>query len=124
MSNARRPSAARKVTRKTEEKRDAELDRGLRIVIDGEEYVVRLGDVTSRVARELRAATGHGVHWLIGAVSVEPDVDLIAEFVWLARRIRGEEVAFDDIEVSYRQLLDDGFDVDLADAEESAGPEA
>lgn len=124
MSNTR-PAVGGKVTRKTEEKRRGALEEGIRLVIEGEPYEVRLGDVSARLARELRRETGHGVYGLLRAVASEPDVDVVAEFVWLARRIRGEQVDLDDVEVSYADLLGDGFDVAVAgEAEGDDGPEA
>lgn len=120
-----RPAIGGQVTRKTEEKRKAALDEGLRLVIDGEAFEVRMGDVTSKIARELRRETGHGVYGLIEAVASQPDVDLVAEFVWLARRLRGEVVELDDVEVTYADLLGDDFEVDTAGAVEGdEGPEA
>jgi hypothetical protein len=111
MTTPSRPTAARKVTRKTEESRESALDQGLRIVLDGETFDVRLGDITSPMARELRSKLGCGPMQLIGQLAVDPDVDLLSAFVWLARRIAGEMVRFDDVEVTYAQLLSDGFDV-------------
>jgi hypothetical protein len=113
MANTRRPTTARKVTRTTEENRDAELDRGLRVTIDGEAYEVRVGDITSTLARELRSKLGFGPMQLINQCAVDPDVDLLSAIVWLARRIAGELVRFEDVEVTYAQLLSDGFDIDL-----------
>lgn len=119
----RRPSTARKVTRTTEEHRDEALDQGLRVTIDDEVYDVRVGDVTSKLARELRGHVGFGPMQLIRVCAVDPDIDLISAFVWLARRIRGELVRFDDVEVTYSQLLADGFDVDTP-GKADADPEA
>jgi len=122
MSNTKRPSIARKVTPRSEAKREAVLDSGLRITIEGENFDVRLGDVTPAMARELRANIGMGPLQLINATGISPDVDLLSAFVWLARRIRGEYVAFDQVAVSYQQMLSDGFDVGFPEAEED--PEA
>lgn len=122
MSNTKRPSTARKVTRTSEANRNAALDSGLRITMDGENFDVRLGDVTPAMARDLRNHTGMGPLQLINATAIAPDVDLLSAFVWLARRQRGEFVAFESVEVSYKQMLSDGFDVGFPEAEES--PEA
>jgi hypothetical protein len=111
MSNTQRPSAARKVTRTSEANRENALDQGLRITLDGEVFEVRVGDITSTLARELRGHVGFGPMQLIRHCAVDPDVDLLSAFVWLARRISGEFVRFEDVEVSYAQLLSDGFDV-------------
>jgi hypothetical protein len=110
MTTAARP-APRKVTRKTEENRESALDQGLRITLDGEVFEVRLGDITPAMARDLRGKVGFGPMQLVGQLAVDPDVDLLSAFVWLARRIAGEMVRFEDVEVTYAQLLSDGFDV-------------
>lgn len=122
MSNTR-PSTARKVTRTTEKKREAALDMGLRVTMEGEIFEVRVGDVTSAMARELRGRLGFGPMQLIRQCAIDPDIDLLSAFVWLARRIRGEMVSFDAVEVSYAQMLEDGFDVALP-SEEDPDPEA
>lgn len=120
-----RPSAARKHTRSTDAKRTDALEQGLRITIDGEAYTVRLGDVTSTMTRELRRATGMSFNQVMNLVQTDPDSDVIAAFIWVARRIAGEKVDVDDVVVTYTQLLDDGFDVALPGArEEDDGPEA
>lgn len=124
MSNTKRPSTARKVTRSSEKAREAALDSGLRITIDGDDFDVRLGDVTSSMARELRNNTGMGPLQLINATAVSPDVDLLSAFVWLARRQRGEFVAFEAVEVTYGQMLSDGFDVGFPEVEAETDPEA
>lgn len=123
MSNTKRPSAARRHTRTTEENRDAELDRGYRLTIDGEVYEARVGDVTPQIARELRANTNMGFMRLLAALSIDPDVDLLSAAVWVARRVRGEFVDFDDVEVSYRQILADGFDIEEPGAEDTEDAE-
>lgn len=119
-----RPTTTRKVTRKTEERRDAALDQGVSLSIDGEAYVVRVGDVTPQIARELRAESGMSFMRLINTVTVDPDIDVVSAFVWVARRIRGENVAFGDVAVTYGQILSDGFEVSTPDAEAADSPEA
>lgn len=122
-TGAKRPSTQRKVTPRTEKTRNDALDAGLRITMDGEDFDVRLGDVTSSMARELRTHTGMGPLQLINATAMGPDLDLLSAFVWLARRQRDEFVPFDQVEVTYKQMLSDGFDVGFPEAEE-ADPEA
>lgn len=118
-----RPTTARKVTRKTEESRESALDHGLRITMEGEDFEVRVGDITPTMARELRSNIGCGPMQLIRQCAIDPDVDLLSAFVWLARRIAGELVRFEDVEVTYAQLLSDGFDVSTPGKPES-DPEA
>lgn len=120
-----RPSSARKHTRTTEENRSDALEQGIRITLEGETYEVRLGDVTSNLARELRRGTGMALQQLLFEISNNPDLDSIASFVWLARRIAGEKVEIDDVVISYTQILNEGFDVDLPGKREAADdPEA
>lgn len=120
-----RPSAARKQTRTTEQNRTNELEQGIRITLDGEVHEVRLGDVTSNLTRELRRGTGLSFNQLMREVTTDPDVDSIAGFVWLARRIKGEKVDVEDVVVTYTQLLDGDFDVDVpGKREDSDDPEA
>jgi hypothetical protein len=127
MSNTKRPTTARKVTRTSEANRNAALDSGLRITLADdtgkpEHFDVRLGDVTPAMARELRNNTGMGPLQLINATAIGPDVDLLSAFVWLARRQRGEFPSFDSVSVTYSQMLSDGFDVGFPEAEDN--PEA
>ena len=125
MSNAQRPSAARKHTRTTKAKRDDELSSGLQITLDGETYVVRQGDMTSRIERELRREYGGSFEALKRELGTDPGADSIATFIWLARRVAGEQVTLDDVEVSYADMLDGDLDVDVAGKpEEGEVPEA
>lgn len=120
-----RPSTARKHTRTTESKRADGLEQGLRITIDGQAFEVRLGDVTSTVTRELRRATGMSFNQVMNLVQTDPDSDVIAAFIWIARRLAGEQIDVDDVVVTYAQILDDGFDVDLpGKRQEDEDPEA
>lgn len=125
MSNTR-PSTARKHTRTTAKNQTDALEQGVRITLDEEVYEVRLADVTSTLTRELRRATGLSFNQLMQEITSNPDADSIAGFVWLARRIAGERVEPDDVVVTYAQLLDEGFDIDVPGAREKAtgDPEA
>jgi hypothetical protein len=124
MSNTR-PSAARKHTRTTKSKREDELNAGLQITLDGETYVVRQGDMTSRIERELRREYGGSFEALKRELGTDPGSDSIATFIWLARRVAGEQVTLDDVELSYADMLEGDLDVDLAGKpEEGDSPEA
>ena len=125
MTTTSRPTVARKHTRSTDKNRADTMDAGLKITLEGEVYEVRLGDVTSNLTRELRRSTGMSFNQLMREVTTDPDVDSIAGFVWLARRIAGEKVAVDDVVVTYTQLLGDDFEVEVPDAREGGDdPEA
>lgn len=121
-----RPTTARKVTRKTEEKRDAALDEGLRLTIDGQEYVVRAGDLTALDSRELRRQVGMSFTGLMSAFQSDPDIDLIAAVVWLARRIKGEVVTYEAVAGDMGYDVLDTIEFAEADAEEAdaSDPEA
>lgn len=122
-----RPTTARKVTRKTEETRSGFLESGLRITIDGETHELRMGDVTPALAGELRRRAGFGFHTLTQVLATDPDIDVLSAFVWLCRRIAGEQVQFDEVAVTYAQMLADGFEIgapDDVDGGVAEGPEA
>lgn len=122
-----RPTTARKVTRKTEEKRTSEHETGIRIVIDGEAHEVRLGDLTPSIALELRQQVGFSFLHLCQLINVDSDIDLVAAVVWLSARVKGEAVRFADVSVTYDQMLADDFELGETDVESvdgDAGPEA
>lgn len=103
---AERPSLQRKVTRKTEDKRRELLDEGVRLSLDGEEWVVRLGDVTPVLARRFRREMGMSFTAVIAELNDDPDIDSVGALIWLARLIQGDEVALDDVAITYADLED------------------
>lgn len=123
MSNARRPTLTKKHTRASETKREEALQQGFKMTIEDEVYEARLGDVTPALARELRKHSGYGFLGLVKTMADDPDVDLISAAVWVARRIKGEMVAFEDVEVGYAALLADGFEVAVAEDPKAASPD-
>lgn len=125
MSNTR-PTPGRRATLRTDKNADDALEAGLKITIDGETYEVRLADVTSTLARELRRGTGMSFNQLMVEVANNPDADSIASWIWLARRIAGDKVDVDDVVVTYAQILADDFEVQLPtdDAPGADSPEA
>lgn len=119
-----RPSTARKVTRKTEERRRAPLEEGVRFTIDDESYVLRLGDVTPKIARRFRATLGFSFNTGWQLLQQDTDIDLIAAMVWVARLVAGEDIGIDDVDLSYAHVGDEGrFDMGGVD-EEDDSPEA
>ena len=121
MSNAGRPSLVKQHTRASEAKRDAANDLGIQIKVDGVEYTVREGDLTSLDIMALRRETGQSFVGLMQAFMSSPDIDLIAALVWLSRRIDGE------VMLSYAEVATDiGYDVDVdivGEAGEEENPE-
>lgn len=122
MSNARRPSLEKKQTPKTRKAREDALNQGISIVVDGTTYTVRSGDLSSLDTLALRRTVGLSFAGVIRAMQSDPDIDLIAAIVWLARRVDGERgLEFEDV------ASEIGYDVDLdvlEDAEESEPGEA
>lgn len=116
MSNTQRPTLQKKVTRVSKAKQDEGLDRGIKITIDGEEYEARVGDVTGKIGGDLRRATGYSFMRLMDLVADDPDLDVLLAWVYVSRRIKGEDIAFDDVELTYAQVLGDGFEIELAGA--------
>lgn len=98
------------------------LSQGYRLTIDGEVHEAQLGDVTPAIARELRKHIGLGFLGLMRAMATDADVDLLSAAVWVARRIAGDAVEFDDVEVSYAQMLGDDFEVAVAESDKADPP--
>jgi hypothetical protein len=119
-----RPPLDRKHTVGSEKKRESELDTGVSVTMSGVKYVARLGEVTPIIARQLRRETGMGFYQLMEEMAESPDIDIVSAVVWVARRIKGEDIELDDVVVGYTQMLADGFKVEVAGQEESEGPEA
>lgn len=124
MSNKTTPRVKRApaTKRSADEKRQA-LEQGLRITLDGRQYEVRFGDVTPAISRELRAATGMGWAQMTGLLMSDPDVDLLQAFVWVARRLKGERLSIDDVEMSYEDVIDivQRNDIEAVTADDAGG---
>lgn len=122
MSNTKRPNLQRQHTRTTKQRKTSELDLGLTLRVDGVEYTVRQGDLNSLDVAALRRETGMSFRALMGTFAADPDVDLVAAFVWLARRIKGER------QLEYAEVAEEiGYDLDLdviEETEEESDPEA
>jgi len=80
---------------------------GLQIDLDGQTYIVRQADLTPRDVAALRKATGMSWVGLAKALQADPDIDLIAALVWLARRTKGQDADYDSVldELSYESDL-------------------
>ena len=101
------------------------LSQGYRLTIDGQVYEAQLGDVTPVIARELRKHTGYGFLGLMRAMATDADVDLVSAAVWVARRVAQDPVEFEEVNVTYAQMLGDNFEVAVAGEKADApDPEA
>lgn len=133
----KRPPLNRVHTRGSEAKRSSELDVGLKLTIDGNEYALRMGDLQPHHVRALRMVThvaygpihpgGLTFETLLERCAASPDIDYISTFVWFARYVAGEtELSHDEVATDYAAILADGFDIAEAgaeSAEELASPE-
>lgn len=113
-----------KVGNVAEGKRNAELDTGVRFTVGEDVHEVRIGDITPKLAREVRRETGSSVMQLLEEVSSAPDIDTIASLIWVSQRIKGVEVDLDAVEFDYSVMLGEDFDVSVAEPEVDDSPEA
>lgn len=65
-------------------------DFALTVTVDGTAYTVRAGELNSRDITNLRRETGFSFRGLMDAAAKDPDIDIVAAIVWLARRKAGE----------------------------------
>lgn len=91
----------------TASKKDAKKEEeraGLRLIFKGTTYDIFLGDLTGRDVKDFRAQVGRSpVHAFSEAPTTGMDLDVIAGFVWLAKRRRSPKTTYDDIldEINY-----------------------
>lgn len=130
MSSSSRPSLQRVQTRKTVEKQQSMMDVGVTLSFDEESYTVRAGDLSALDTRELRKQVGYSFNGLLQAFATDPDIDLVAGIVWLAKRIAGDKVTpYEEVAAGIDYSVFDSLDVVDpnaeqvdGDPEESAGP--
>lgn len=123
---AKRPSLAKKTTRKEREKADSLLDSGVRLTIRGEDVEVLAGDLNGLHARELRRQVGVTFPGLVAVLeSSYFDIDMVAALLWLRRLIDGEDVSYDEVaeETGY-DVLEDMAAERVGDGDEVPDPEA
>lgn len=93
----------------------AKTDAEITIRLDGSAYTLRAGEVNALDASMLRRATGLSVQGLFSAAATDPDIDVIAAVVWMARRQAGETTLM--YETVARQVTYDS-DVEAVDEAE------
>ena len=123
MSN-KRPPLRPMHTRGTEENRNAALDQGARIILDGVAYEVRAGDLNGLTAAKLRKECGYSFNRLLELLSEDADLDVLGALVWLSRIVKGEAVSLNEVleGIGYQQIIDEGFDVELIQEPEEVDP--
>lgn len=121
---ASRPSLARKVTpADRQRKHDQVAGRALSVTVDGVGYVVREGDLSAADSAALRREMGMSFAGVLRAAATDPDIDLVAAIVWLARRAEGER-ALTFAEVAESIGYDAELDFGPTDGGEADSPEA
>lgn len=117
MASGNRPSLERRDTRKSKKARQDELDMGVSVNVDGTVYTVTQGEMTSQLVMHLRRETGYSFRGLLVAAAKDPDIDVVAALVWLARRQSGELL------LSFDEVAEDiGYDSDIDLVEPEADP--
>jgi hypothetical protein len=76
--------------------------------IDGSVHTVHVGELCALDAKDLRRQSGLSLAATLKAAQEDPDLDVVAALVWLARRQRGEDVTFDDVagELGYDAVIE------------------
>lgn len=90
------------------------------LTVDGERLVVRTGEVSAEDAAAMRRETGMSLQSVLRAATEDPDVDVIAALVWLARRQAGTPQPFGDVARSIR--YDTPIEADETAARDDADP--
>lgn len=93
------------------------------IKLDGTSYVLRPNEISALDAAALRRECGMSVRGLLNAANDDPDLDVLAGLVWLARRQAGEEVTYTDVAqgITYDSDLDVDEGPDTDPESESVG---
>lgn len=94
------------------------------ILIEGEKFVFRMGDLTASDVRELRKQSGMGIPEMVAQAELSPgtsmwDIDSSAALIWMARRQAGErDLKFDEVADTLR--LDQVIEIRHEDTPEPA----
>ena len=93
----------------------------LAVSVDGTTFTVDPDEITAMDASALRRATGLSVRAVMQAAQDDPDIDIIAALVWLARRRVERELPFKAV----AEQIGYGSDIQPANAEpvDEASPE-
>ncbi len=89
-------------------------DAHISISVDGTVYTMRPSELSAVDGAKVRAQTGMSLRSLLSAAETDPDLDVIAAVVWLARRQAGEKITFDEVAEAI------GYDAKIAPVETAA----
>lgn len=102
-------------TSKARQRAAGQSEPDITIRVDGVTYAIRSDDLTARDARDLRKQTGMSFRAVMEAATEDPDIDIMAALVFLARRQDGDrKVTFDEIAeaITYSSEMEVGEDED------------
>ena len=88
------------------------------LTVDGNTYEIRPSEIDGRLAMQIRRATGASLRSLLEIAGDDPDIDVIAALVWVARRQSGEDVEFDDVAATITY----GSEIEAMEQVEDADP--
>lgn len=104
--------------------REAAMNSVIPLLVDGVRYEFRPGDVSGKQTGLLRKQAGMSVQAVMKAASDDPDLDIIAAIMTLARWQAGEDITFDEVadSISYTSTIEIGeSEDDQADEDDSPG---
>lgn len=105
MATAPRPGAGRRA--------DAE-DFTMTVKVDGIPYTFRPNEASAVMAGALRREVGMSMNGLLQAAHSDPDIDVLAAIVWLARLQAGDKVGYVEVAEAIT------YDTDIEPVEEPA----
>lgn len=95
------------------------------VKLDGEVHVLRPAEVNAKQSGMLRRQAGMTLGGLMDAANENPDLDVVAMLVWLARLQAGDDVTFDEVAEAITFESDFAMgDDDDAPEEDPTSPEA
>jgi hypothetical protein len=87
------------------------------VSVDGVKYSLFPQELSARDTTDVRRATGMSFRFLMEAAGKDPDLDVVAAVVWLARRQAGESVTFDEVANAI------GYDANIENVTDPVEPE-
>lgn len=73
-------------------------DSTISVIVNGQTFVLDVENCTAIDASDVRRRLGLSLRGLMAAAEEDPDIDIVACLVWLARRQAGEEsLTFDEV---------------------------
>lgn len=118
MATAPQPGASRRAAAALD-------DIAITVVVDDVAHVFRPGEMSALDASALRKEAGMSLRSLLSQINDDPDLDVVAAIVWLARRQAGNPASFTEVAeaISYQSTISAGDDAPAVE-EDPDSPEA